>query len=130
MGPAPTFLGRQWIIRTPLNADMQRNATKLTFERVVYPQRLVKSEGLHSMSWTLTLAQSPGETGIRAGSPRKEGALAGNKREKMPGVSERWSGLCPTEAKSLAEECWSPRQAPKPMSDPDKLGKQATISAG
>lgn len=47
--------------------------------------------------------------------------------EKTPGVSEM-VGLCPTEAKSLAEECWSPRQAPKPMSDPDKLGKQAHFS--
>ena len=90
MAPTSTFLGRQWITRTQLNADMYRNATKLTFERVVYPQRLVKSEGLHSMSWTLTLARSPGGTGICAGSPRKEGALAGNEREEMPGVSERW----------------------------------------
>ena len=48
----------------------------------------------------------------------------------MPRVSERWWGLCPTEAESLAEERWSPREAPKPTSDPDKRGKQAIISAG
>ena len=38
MAPGSTFLGRQRIIRTPLNADMQRNATELAFERVVYPE--------------------------------------------------------------------------------------------
>ena len=38
MAPGSTFLGRQRIIRTPLNADMERNATELAFERVVYPE--------------------------------------------------------------------------------------------
>ena len=82
---------------------MQRNATELTFERVVYPQRLVESEGLHSMSWTLTLARSPGETGICAGSPRKEGGPSRKQTwEKAP---RKWEMVRPLPHRSR-ESCW------------------------
>lgn len=82
---------------------MQRNATELTFERVVYPQRLVESEGLHSMSWTLTLARSPGETGICAGSPRKEGGPG--RKQTWENAPPKWEMVRPLPHRSR-ESCW------------------------